>query len=85
MIHKHVEFGTQVGCVVKDYSLDRKMLICHGDENKMYILAGNEPDSDFREGDRGILTFTEGGPMGGYWKFTLTQDRDLCLWGPQYG
>lgn len=45
----------------------------HG-EAHLLLLTVNAlqplPAPEFAEGDRGTLTFTAGGPMGGFWKFT---------------
>lgn len=40
------------------------------DQDEMHICVG-ESCADFTasKGDTGTLTFTEGGPTGGYWKF----------------
>lgn len=45
------------------------------DENyEAHILVGDSAtDQDAKEGDKGTLTFTEGGPTGGFWKFERDQ------------
>lgn len=41
------------------------------EQNEMHILVGaSASDFSAKEGDQGTLTFTRGGPAGGYWKFT---------------
>lgn len=40
------------------------------DEDKeMHILMRGAGDDSAKVGDIGTITFTEGGPTGGYWKF----------------
>jgi hypothetical protein len=39
------------------------------DQNEGHILIGGAEDKTAEVGDTGTLTFTEGGPTGGYWKF----------------
>jgi len=41
------------------------------DQKEMHACVG-ESCADFtaKDGDTGTLTFTQGGPTGGYWKFT---------------
>ena len=39
--------------------------------NEMHICVGEQcADFTAKAGDSGTLTFTQGGPTGGYWKFT---------------
>jgi hypothetical protein len=35
-----------------------------------HVCVGECGDMTAKEGDTGTLTFTKGGPTGGYWKFT---------------
>jgi hypothetical protein len=35
-----------------------------------HILVAGACDPTAKDGDTGTLTFTQGGPTGGYWKFT---------------
>lgn len=37
--------------------------------DEAHICVGSAADSDAKEGDTGLLTFTQGGPTGGYWQF----------------
>ena len=38
---------------------------------EMHVCVGEQcADFSARDGDSGTLTFTQGGPTGGYWKFT---------------
>lgn len=39
------------------------------DTNEAHVLVGGAGDRQAGQGDTGTLTFTEGGPTGGYWKF----------------
>jgi len=39
-------------------------------DDEAYLLVGRYPD--VKTGDHGYITFTEGGPTGGYWQFTKT-------------
>ena len=43
--------------------------IIKDDRNEMHVCVGGCGDPSARDGDSGILTFTQGGPTGGYWKF----------------
>lgn len=38
---------------------------------EMHVCIGEQcADFTAKDGDTGTLTFTQGGPTGGYWKFT---------------
>ncbi len=37
-----------------------------------HVLVFGAGDKTAQQGDSGILTFTKGGPTGGFWKFTKT-------------
>ena len=37
--------------------------------NEGHVLIGSAADFTAKDGDEGTLTFTKGGPTGGYWKF----------------
>lgn len=39
------------------------------DHNEGHVLVAGAQDKSAKEGDTGTLTFTKGGPTGGYWKF----------------
>lgn len=41
-----------------------------------HVLVGNAADATAKEGDHGTLTFTKGGPTGGYWKFEKDKKRN---------
>jgi hypothetical protein len=43
--------------------------------NEGHVLAFGACDPDSKEGDEGTLTFTKGGPTGGYWKFERDKKR----------
>lgn len=40
------------------------------DQGEAHVCVGPTGDLSAKEGDHGTLTFTQGGPTGGYWKFT---------------
>lgn len=41
------------------------------DQREMHVCVGRDcADFTAKDGDEGTLTFTKGGPTGGYWKFT---------------
>jgi len=44
--------------------------LIYDDRNEMHICIGGCGDETAKEGDTGTLTFMQGGPTGGYWKFT---------------
>jgi hypothetical protein len=63
-------YGTQKQVTV--IHVDRRFIICADEEDKAgYVLLGTNSEGA-KENDKGIITFTEGGPMGGYWKFKKT-------------
>lgn len=77
---RHVEFGT-----VKPVRVDA--VITHGSYVGVVCIAADEPKSPYillhrkdgisaAEGDRGVITFTRGGPLGGYWKFERQRQQD---------
>jgi len=44
--------------------------ILQDDHGETHFCIGEQcADSTAHDGDEGTLTFTEGGPTGGYWKF----------------
>jgi hypothetical protein len=40
------------------------------DVGEAHICVGGAGDATAERGDSGVLSFTKGGPTGGYWKFT---------------
>lgn len=51
----------------------RVMVLEELDRKEAHVLVGNECcDAGANRGDEGTLTFTQGGPTGGYWKFSKT-------------
>ncbi len=40
-----------------------------------HVLINGAFDPEAKEGDEGTLTFTKGGPTGGYWKFQKGKAR----------
>lgn len=43
------------------------------ESNEMHLCIGAAGDPSAQVGDVGTLTFTQGGPTGGYWKFSKVQ------------
>lgn len=43
--------------------------------NEGHVCVGGSGDQTAKEGDTGTLTFTKGGPTGGYWKFVKDQGQ----------
>ena len=60
---------TRTGAVLTD---EPSMQVVLDDQNEGHILLGNARDPSAGIGDRGVLTFTRGGPTGGFWKFEKT-------------
>ena len=50
-------------------SWTRLCLICRDELNEGHVIHGVDTEP-CAVGDTGTLTFTKGGPKGGYWKFT---------------
>lgn len=45
---------------------------------EMHVCVGAEAaDFSAKDGDAGVLTFTKGGPTGGYWKFAKFMPPNL--------
>lgn len=65
-------YGTQRRAKVLDVVTRRggRTLIVGDDANEAHILVGT--GSQGSKGDEGVIEFLQGGPMGGYWKFTKT-------------
>jgi hypothetical protein len=40
------------------------------DDKEAYLMVNGPDEPTRKKGDRGTITFTQGGPTGGYWKFT---------------
>lgn len=59
-------YGTEKKVTVRGVA--RRFIICVDDSHEGYVLLGTDSDGA-EEGDTGIITFTQGGPFGGYWKF----------------
>jgi len=46
------------------------VLACTGDDDKeAYLLVNGPEEPPQTKGTKGTITFTQGGPRGGYWKF----------------
>jgi hypothetical protein len=62
------------------YGTEKQVKVIHADEKKRFIICADgdkeayvllyTDTADAKENDRGVITFTQGGPLGGYWKFT---------------
>lgn len=46
-----------------------------------HVLAAGAQDPQAKEGDHGTLTFTQGGPTGGFWKFERDKERRCAYCG----
>ena len=68
-----VEFGTCKPCEVADVFIHGNsaglMLIPDGEQLPTLCLFDKASAAGVVKGDRGSMTFTPGGPLGGYWKF----------------
>lgn len=51
----------------------RQFTMLEDDKGEGHVLINGAQDDTAEVGDTGILTFTKGGPTGGYWKFTRDQ------------
>lgn len=45
------------------------------DRGEGHVCVGDAGDPEAMDGDAGVLTFTKGGPTGGYWKFERDKTR----------
>lgn len=62
------EYGTKYAVVV--VSADSKLMVMHSKEiNEGFMLMNHGEKILPKCGDFGIITFTKGGPTGGYWKW----------------
>jgi hypothetical protein len=67
-------YGTKRKAEILDRSRQRingelvDVLIVRDDQGEAHVLVGTR-SGDGRPGDVGTITFTNGGPMGGYWRF----------------
>lgn len=59
-------YGTQKRVRVLGVEPAMCMIVSDGIEG--YVLVDAIPEG-VQDGDAGTITFTEGGPLGGYWKF----------------
>lgn len=50
--------------------IGRKLVVVVDEFKEGHFLIGMAHDPNIFKGQTGTLTFTAGGPMGGYWKFT---------------
>ncbi len=66
-------YGTQKTVTV--VHSEKNALVCREDAtSEGFVLLGQ---GDVREGMPGTITFLEGGPTGGYWKF---EPLDIGVW-----
>jgi hypothetical protein len=56
-----------VECIKQRHHLKAQVLTDELGEG--HVLLAGAQDESAKTGDRGTLTFTKGGPTGGYWKF----------------
>ena len=45
------------------------VIVCEDENGEGHILAGTDSE-ECKAGDYGFVVFTNGGPKGGYWRFT---------------
>lgn len=73
LIINHVPFGTSKPCRVDEVfrrgNAAALMLFPDGEDRPTLCLFDRASAEGVQKGDRGTMTFTQGGPMGGYWKF----------------
>jgi hypothetical protein len=62
--------GSVVSLIPRDKPPHRQIAIITDDANEGHIIAPDCFPRGTKSGDVGTLTFVEGGPAGGYWKFT---------------
>jgi hypothetical protein len=67
MIPKTWPYGTQRTGTLID--IVKGVQFVKDDQNEIHVLMTGAGDMDTKVGDKGTLTFTQGGPTGGYWKF----------------
>lgn len=66
-------YGTVKKATVIHTILDSnpKAILVKADDSEGFLLIGEETfPKDLAIDDKGEITFTQGGPTGGYWKFT---------------
>lgn len=62
---------TRRGRVIHSFaSIGARGMLVECERGEGHVLLGDAGDISAGIGDYGTLTFTEGGPTGGYWKFT---------------
>lgn len=63
-------YGTQKQVtVIHVEEPQKRFIICVDEMRAGYVLIFTDGDKA-QVNDKGIITFTQGGPLGGYWKFT---------------
>jgi len=55
--------------------VDGYFLAVKDDCKEGHILGWTGHDKNLKVGDRGLLTFTQGGPTGGFWRFEKDEKR----------
>lgn len=69
LIKRTWPYGTEYDCKV--ISSSPAMIMVHVQStNEAFALVRHGVKPAPFEGTKGKITFTQGGPMGGYWKFT---------------
>jgi len=56
--------------IVERPTIPASVLLLTDEFGEGHILVAGCGDMTSKVGDKGVLTFTQGGPMGGYWRFT---------------
>lgn len=64
---KVIPFGTERAAFVVRATKDT--IIVHASDGQGYVLLAHGLDPLPPVGETGTITFTQGGPMGGYWKY----------------
>lgn len=67
-------YGTKKNVEVVDVAGSVLALIDDNEEG--FLLMWPQVESAPAKGDRGMITFTEGGPTGGYWKYEASNTND---------
>ncbi len=65
------KFGTKRNARIELVDLDRATIVVSDDADEVRIIIEKKPLSptDLQVGDLGNITWTQGGPYGGHWKF----------------
>lgn len=74
VVYQRIPYGTVRKCrvddVVQQGSASMLIVFADGEETTPTLILGDRASADgVAKGDRGTITFTAGGVLGGYWKF----------------